>query len=108
MNTTQKPAILVTCSALRSIHRYELRALEDIADVKTLFIMLETESRDELKSRVSERQNHYMAPAMVDAQVDLLETAKDDEIDIVPVDATMPLETAVEECRSILADIVDR
>lgn len=108
LQTTQAPAILVTCSALRSMYRNELRMLRDIAGVNTLFVMLETNCREELKSRLTERKDHYMAPAMVDAQVDLLERARDDETDVLPVDATRPVHEVIEDCRGILADIVGR
>lgn len=108
LQTTQAPAILVTCSALRSIYRQELRTLQDIAGVKTLFIMLETSCREELKSRLTGRQDHYMALAMVDAQVDLPETAEDGEIDVLPMDATRPIHEVIEDCRGIFADIVAR
>lgn len=106
LRTTNAPAVLVTCSALKSIYRQELRMLQDIAGARTTFIMLETDSREELKSRLSERQGHYMAPAMVDAQVDLLEAAGSDEIDVVAVGATQSPEEVIEECQSILAGVI--
>jgi carbohydrate kinase (thermoresistant glucokinase family) len=106
LRSTKAPAVLVTCSALRSLYRQELRMLQEIAGARTVFIMLETDSREELKTRLSERQGHYMAPAMVDAQVDLLEVAGDDEIDVVAVNATRSLDEVIHECRSIIAGIV--
>lgn len=107
LRTTKAPAILVTCSALRSVYRQELRALQEIAGVRTVFIMLETDSREELKSRLTERQGHYMAPAMVDAQVDLLETAGVDEIDVVPVNSARAVDEVIEECRSIVGAAIE-
>lgn len=106
MNTTRAPAVLVTCSALRASYRHELRALKEIAGLRTVFIMLETDSRDELKSRLAQRQDHYMAPAMVDTQVDLLEAALDDEVDVVAVDAARSVEEVVTECESILQGVI--
>jgi carbohydrate kinase (thermoresistant glucokinase family) len=106
MNTTKAPAVLVTCSALRSTYRHELRALHEIAGLRTVFIMLETDSRNELKSRLAQRQDHYMAPEMVDKQVDLLEAALDEEIDVVPVDAAQSVEEVAKECESILQGVV--
>jgi carbohydrate kinase (thermoresistant glucokinase family) len=107
LRTSKAPAVLVTCSALRSMYRQELRMLQEIAGVRTVFIMLETEDRKELKSRLSEREGHYMAPSMVDAQVDLLEAAGDDEIDVVAVDATQGVAAVMEECKSILAGVIN-
>ena len=70
--------------------------------------MLETDSRGELKSRLAKRQDHYMAPAMVDTQVDLLETALVEEVDVVPVDAAQSAEEVAEECGSILRAVISR
>jgi carbohydrate kinase (thermoresistant glucokinase family) len=106
INTTKAPAVLVTCSALRSSYRHELRVLQEIAGLRTVFIMLETDSRGELKSRLARRQDHYMAPAMVDAQVDLLEAALDEEIDVVPVNAAQSVEEVADECGSILQRVI--
>jgi carbohydrate kinase (thermoresistant glucokinase family) len=107
LRTTQAPGVLVTCSALRSIYRQELRALQELAGVRTVFIMLETDSREELKTRLAERQGHYMAPAMVDAQVDLLESAGDDEIDVVPVNSRQVMDQVVGECQSIVTAVIE-
>jgi carbohydrate kinase (thermoresistant glucokinase family) len=107
LRTTGAPAVLVTCSALRNIYRQELRALQELAGVRTAFIMLETDSRDELKTRLTERQGHYMAPGMVDAQVDLLESAGEDEIDVVPVNSRQALEEVVGECQSIVTALIE-
>jgi carbohydrate kinase (thermoresistant glucokinase family) len=106
INTTKAPAVLVTCSALRSSYRHELRVLQEIAGLRTVFIMLETDSRGELKSRLARRQDHYIAPAMVDAQVDLLEAALDEEIDVVPVNAAQSVEEVADECGSILQRVI--
>jgi len=108
MNMTKAPAVLVTCSALKSSYRHELRALQEIAGLRVVFIMLETDSREELKLRLAQRQDHYMAPTMVDKQVDLLEAALDDEIDVIPVDAAQGVEEVVGECESILRGVISR
>ena len=107
LRTTGAPAVLVTCSALRTMYRQELRALQELAGVRTVFIMLETDSREELKSRLTKRQDHYMAPGMVDAQVDLLEAAGDDEIDVVPVNSRQALDEVVGECQSIITAAIE-
>jgi carbohydrate kinase (thermoresistant glucokinase family) len=108
MNTTKAPAVLVTCSALKSSYRHELRALQEIVGLRTVFIMLETDNRGELKSRLAQRQGHYMAPEMVDKQVDLLEAALDDETDVVPVDAAQSAEEVALECEGILQGVISR
>ena len=108
MNTTKAPAVLVTCSALKASYRHELRALQEIAGLRTVFIMLETDSRGELKSRLAKRQDHYMAPTMADKQVDLLEAAFDDEVDVIPVDAAQSVEEVAKECEGILQGVIRR
>lgn len=108
LRTTKAPAVLVTCSALKSAYRHELRTLQEIAGFRPVFIMLETDSRDELKTRLSKRQGHYMAPAMVDAQVDLYQAAEDDEVDVVPVDAAKGVEDVARECQSILEGVIGK
>jgi carbohydrate kinase (thermoresistant glucokinase family) len=107
LRTTRAPGVLITCSALRSIYRQELRALQELAGVRTVFIMLETDSREELKTRLTERRGHYMAPAMVDAQVDLLESAGDDEIDVVPVNSRQAMDEVVKDCQSIVTAVIE-
>lgn len=107
LNSTKAPAVLVTCSALKSSYRDELRSLQEIAGFRTLFIMLETDAKEELKSRLSERRGHYMAPGMVDAQVNLLEAARDDEIDVIAVDAVRSAVDVLGECEGILKPMLD-
>ena len=104
LRVTKAPAVVVTCSALKGIYRDELRALKTIAGFRTAFIMLEIGDRQELRVRLEERKGHYMGSAMVDAQVDALEAAREDEIDVVPVDASRSPEQVKEECWSIVRE----
>jgi gluconate kinase len=48
-----------------------------------------------------------MAPAMVDAQVDLLESAGDDEIDVVPVNSRQAMDEVVKDCQSIVTAVIE-
>ena len=98
------PAVLVTCSALKQCYRDELRQLQEIAGVKTLFVMLATDRKDELKSRLESRQGHYMGADMVDVQVDTLEGCREDEVDVVPVDAGQSAEEVLEQVVSLVSD----
>ena len=85
--SSQSPAVLVTCSALKTSYRDELRKLHDIANIHTVFIMLSTTDGDDLRQRLSLRKDHYMGSSMVASQLDILEAPRDHEIDTVIVDA---------------------
>lgn len=100
--STRAPAVIVTCSALKRSYRDELRTLRDIAGFRTIFVMLETNVKEELKSRLAQRQGHYMVPGMVDVQVDLLESARDDEVDVVAIDAARSAAEVIQECRDVI------
>lgn len=80
-------AVIVTCSALKQSYREQLRQLNEICGVRTVFVMLATDRKEELKYRLERRQGHYMSAAMVDDQVNLLEECGDDEVDVLPIDA---------------------
>ncbi|KAH0364870.1 acetyl-CoA synthetase-like protein, partial [Aureobasidium melanogenum] len=87
LTTFKAPAVIVTCSALRTVHRDELRKLNELAGIKTVFFLLATHDKDALKSRINKRTGHYMKSCMVDAQVALYEEAQDREDDCVQFDA---------------------
>jgi carbohydrate kinase (thermoresistant glucokinase family) len=106
LHTTKAPAVFVTCSALRGIYRDELRSLEAIAGFRISFLMLETDNRNELKSRLAERQGHYMSPAMVDAQVEMLEMPRMEESDMVLIDASRRVEENLDECEDIVREML--
>lgn len=100
----KQPAVLITCSALKQSYRDELRQLQSVAGVRTLFVMLATECKDELKTRMGSRQGHYMGAEMVDVQVDTLEACREDEVDVVPIDAAQSVGDVFEEAMSLVRD----
>lgn len=87
LTTFKAPAVLVTCSALRAVYRDELRKLNELSGIRTVFFLLATDDNDALKSRVGNRKGHYMGPCMVDAQMALFEEAQGHEVDCVQLDA---------------------
>ncbi|KAH0104444.1 acetyl-CoA synthetase-like protein, partial [Aureobasidium melanogenum] len=87
LTTFKAPAVIVTCSALRTVYRDELRKLNELSGIRTVFFLLTTHDRDALKSRISKRKGHYMEPCMVDAQVALFEEVQDHEDDCIQLDA---------------------
>lgn len=98
----KQPAVLVTCSALKRSYRAQLRELNAICGVRTIFVMLATDRKDELKNRLQRRQGHYMSASMVDDQVDLLERCGEDEVDVLPVDAVQSAEEVLAEATALL------
>ncbi|KAI6837511.1 acetyl-CoA synthetase-like protein [Hortaea werneckii] len=100
--TSNARAIIATCSALRGTYRDELRMLQSIAGIRTLFIMLSIEETEELTRRVEMRKDHYMTSAMVDSQVRTLEAPREDETDIVPVNAARSVEEVVDEVQAVI------
>ncbi|PSK42889.1 hypothetical protein B9Z65_6843 [Elsinoe australis] len=98
------PAVVVTCSALKSAYRDELRMLNEMAGIKTVFLMLSTRDREALKERMRGREGHYMDPEMVDVQVETLEEVRDHEVDTVQIDALRTREEVVAEVREVVGD----
>ncbi|KAI4721511.1 acetyl-CoA synthetase-like protein [Aureobasidium sp. EXF-10727] len=90
--TFKTSGVLVTCSALKATYRDELRKLNELAGIKTIFLLLTTNDKDAIKDRMSKREGHYMAPCMVDAQMAVFEDVQDHEVDCVQLDAMQDLE----------------
>jgi carbohydrate kinase (thermoresistant glucokinase family) len=99
----RESTVIITCSALKQSNRDCLRELQSIAGIRTVFVMLATDSREELKSRLDSRQGHYMGASMVDVQVDTLQGCREDEADVIPVDAAQSLEDVFGETKALLA-----
>jgi carbohydrate kinase (thermoresistant glucokinase family) len=104
------PLITVTCSALRTTYRDELRKLSSLFDfpVTVSFILLNISDKAQLEERMISRfdtEGHYMKSAMVDSQLGILEYPNN-EHDITVIDASQPqervIEKVVENVRSIL------
>ncbi|KAL4885540.1 hypothetical protein BJY04DRAFT_231032 [Aspergillus karnatakaensis] len=86
--------VVVTCSALKRTYRDELRKLayllEDPVNVTFIHLSVGEESKSELKERLvlrSKEEGHYMASAMVDSQLEVLERPGKEERDVVVVEA---------------------
>ena len=89
--STGAPVVVMTCSALRTVYRDELRKLNSAGKVKVHFLLLLGDER-ELKRRTEVRQEtegHYMKAEMVDSQLQLLEAAEEQESDVVPLETDM-------------------
>ncbi|KAJ5107632.1 hypothetical protein N7456_004307 [Penicillium angulare] len=101
LQNTKSPAVAVTCSALRTTYRDELRRLSQLFDfpVTVTFFLLATQDREQLKGRMTVRsaqEQHYMKSFMVDSQLDLLE-APTDEPDVIVIDSSQAKEKMIND-----------
>ncbi len=67
-------SVVLACSALKRIYRDRLRQ----ADPDILFVLLNG-TKPLLMSRLEERQDHFMPPALLDSQLNALEVPEEDE-----------------------------
>ncbi|KAJ5344664.1 NRPS-like enzyme [Penicillium brevicompactum] len=105
------PAIAVTCSALRTVYRDELRRLPQLLDfpVMVTFLRLSIADEAQLKERLvtrSANESHYMHSTMVESQLAIQEAPSMLESDVITVDATQSktkvIETVEETVRMML------
>jgi carbohydrate kinase (thermoresistant glucokinase family) len=96
-------AVTVTCSALRTVYRDELRRLNHLFDfpVTVSFLLLTINDKALLTERMNRRsatEQHYMKSSMVASQLDLLEIPVDED-DVVMLDSSRPRD-------EVLGDVV--
>ncbi|KAF2111325.1 hypothetical protein BDV96DRAFT_582885 [Lophiotrema nucula] len=92
--------VIVSCSALKQLYRDQLRELNS-KDVDVVFVALQC-SKEVMVQRLLERKGHYMSVEMVEGQVEVYETAGDEETDVLPVDADGEKADVVAECEWLL------
>lgn len=95
------PSVVVSCSALKRSYRSQLRQTLSAKGIRAVFVDLQVEG-DVLVERLSARKDHYMSKEMVKSQVAAYEGAESDETDVLPVDASVPVEGVVEEVKWLL------
>ena len=98
--------VIVTCSALRTEYRDELRKIAE-QGVKVTFFTLQT-GLETLKSRMTHRVGHYMKVEMVEGQVGILEEPNVDETDVVPVDVGREREEVLREVDALFEHVTGR
>ncbi|KAB1147789.1 GntR family transcriptional regulator [Streptomyces luteolifulvus] len=89
--------LVITCSALRRIHREMLR----VARPDAFFVHLDLD-QDLATARVAGRESHVMPASLVSSQFEDLEPLQEDEAGMT-VDATLPVERIVAEVQTELA-----
>lgn len=83
-------------SGLRRRYREPLRHL----GFQSCFLLLKA-PRDVVAARLEERQGHFMPPSLVDSQFQALEEPAGEE-DLIPLDASPPLEEVVARATELL------
>ncbi|KAL2818813.1 hypothetical protein BDW59DRAFT_151867 [Aspergillus cavernicola] len=85
-SASSSAAVAVTCSALKKAYRDELRRLaslmEDPVNITFIHLSVGKERKEELKRRMavrSKEEGHYMTSAMVDSQLETLESPGGEE-----------------------------
>ncbi|CAG8107562.1 unnamed protein product [Penicillium olsonii] len=106
------PAIAVTCSALRSVYRDELRRLPQLLDfpVMVTFLCLSIGDEAQLEARLvarSANESHYMQSTMVASQLAIQEPPSELESDVIALDATLSKPDMLEEVEDTVRLILD-
>lgn len=89
---SKKETAILVCSALKKKYRNTLRE----GNNKVAFIFLDG-PRELVKERISQRENHYMKPEMVDSQFEALEKPEN-ESDVITISIDQPLVDLVNQC----------
>jgi carbohydrate kinase (thermoresistant glucokinase family) len=94
------PAVAVTCSALRTAYRDELRRLGQLLNfpITVTFLLLSIQDEAHLKMRMAKRRAaglSYMKCLMVDSQLELLEEPVD-ENDVILIDSSQEKENVLD------------
>ncbi|KAL2178539.1 P-loop containing nucleoside triphosphate hydrolase protein [Thermothelomyces heterothallicus CBS 202.75] len=93
--------VVLTCSALKRKYRDVIRVAPYFTpNVHLHFIYLDA-PEEVLLERVAARKNHYMGANMVHSQFEALERPRADEVDVITIDVTRPVE-------AVMADAVDK
>ncbi|KAK4250460.1 P-loop containing nucleoside triphosphate hydrolase protein [Corynascus novoguineensis] len=93
--------VVLTCSALKRKYRDVIRVAPYFTpNVHLHFIYLDA-PEEVLLQRVAARKNHYMGANMVHSQFEVLERPKADEVDVITIDVTRPVE-------AVMVDALDK
>lgn len=87
LQITNEEGFVLSCSALKVKYRNILRQAGSLQ-----FIFLSVHHR-KLRQRLSERENHFMPPLLLESQLETLELPTISEQDVFTIDASVPLKT---------------
>lgn len=84
--------VVVTCSALKRKYRDVIRVAPYFSPgLQVHFIYLHA-PEEVLQQRVAQRKGHYMGATMVASQFAILEPPTQDEVDVIRVDCSRPMD----------------
>ncbi len=84
--------VVLTCSALKRKYRDVIRVAPYFNRAVHLHFIYLHAPVELLLKRVAERQNHYMGPQMVHSQFNILEPPQPDEVDVISLDVSRPMD----------------
>ncbi|QPG99684.1 hypothetical protein C2857_002330 [Epichloe festucae Fl1] len=84
--------VVVACSALKLKYRDVIRVAAYYDRTILIHFIFLHASQELLLQRVAERKGHYMGANMVKSQFDILERPREDEIDVITIDASQGAE----------------
>ena len=99
--------VVLTCSALKRKYRDVIRVAPYFSPNLYLHFIYLDAPEEVLLQRVTARQNHYMGANMVHSQFDILERPKADEVDVLTVDVTRPVEAVMADALGRVLDTME-
>ncbi|KAK1757649.1 P-loop containing nucleoside triphosphate hydrolase protein [Echria macrotheca] len=100
--------VVLTCSALKRKYRDVIRVAPYFTpNLRLHFIYLDA-NEELLLSRVLARKNHYMGANMVHSQFEVLERPTDEEVDVMKIDVSRPVEVVKAEALDRVLRTMDR
>jgi carbohydrate kinase (thermoresistant glucokinase family) len=93
--------VVIACSALRKSYRDQLREMRGDR-MEVTFVDLQC-GEEELERRMGERVGHYMAPKLLESQMDVYEGLGAEETDCLPIDATKKVDSVVSGIEAMLS-----
>ena len=89
---TNQKSLVLSCSALKISYRDILR---EAGNIKFLFLKVDEE---EVAERLENREGHFMPKSLIHSQIETLESPKENENDILIIDASKNASEVLEEC----------
>jgi gluconokinase len=99
--------VVLTCSALKRKYRDVIRVAPYFSPNLHLHFIFLHATEEVLLKRVLARQNHYMGANMVHSQFDILQPPTADEVDVITIDVSRPVDDVMAEALGQVLDIMD-
>jgi gluconokinase len=100
--------VVLTCSALKKKYRDVIRVAPYFVPNLHLHFIYLSAPEEVLLRRVAARANHFMPPSMVASQLSILEPPSEQEVDVISIDVTRPIEEVEAEALDRVLRTMDR